>query len=308
MNAPKTAGVSVVLPNYNGRHLLEKNLPSLLEALDRVPHEILIVDDASQDDSVAFLQKHYPAIRVLVNTRNRGFSATCNKGIHAARLDLLCVVNTDVTFTRDYFRLAMAAFGDDRLFAVKGDIVNYRNGFDDVLNVDRTTRLYYKRGFLRFDTRDPHRQATLLDGRDGGFVGLGCCFLCDREKMLSLYGYDEIYSPFYWEDCDLAIRAQARGYTLLYLPEAKVFHQASSTLSHYRSDIRRKLVSNRNKFLFCWTHLDRKRFWVSHLPQLTLNLAARWLTLDWPYYAAFFMALTRWHKHQRPATILSGTD
>lgn len=294
--------ISIVLPNYNGRHLLEKNIPSLLEALDGMEHEIIVVDDCSKDDSVQFIEHSYPEIKLVINESNVGFSATCNKGIRTAGLELLCVVNTDVTFTADYFASLLPEFDDSSLFAVKGDIANYDKSYDDVLNIDRTTRLYYKRGFLRFDTSSPLTHRTQIVHNDEQFVCLGCCFVCNREMMLSLEGYDEIYSPFYWEDCDLARRAMEHGYRLLYLPGALVYHQASSTISNYRSNTRRRLVSNRNKFIFTWHHLDRRRLWLSHIPVTFLNLLSRWLVLDWKYYAALFMATARILERHRPSS------
>ncbi|MDT8283027.1 MAG: glycosyltransferase family 2 protein, partial [Gammaproteobacteria bacterium] len=276
-----------------GAGLLEKNLPALLEAIEGFEHEIIVIDDCSNDNSISFLEQTYPDITVIQNEVNLGFSATCNKGIHAARLELLCVVNTDVTFTQDYFKKTIKEFDDASLFAVKGDIINYNSSFDDVINIDRTTLLYYKRGFLRFGTKTPLTERTLITGDDAQFVGLGCCFVCRREQMLELGGFDEIYSPFYWEDCDLGRRAMQKGLKLLYLPTAKVFHQTSSTISNYRSHSQRRLVSNRNKFLFTWRHLEKRRLLLSHAPVTLLNLLSRWLILDWKYYAAFFMAIVR---------------
>ena len=285
--------ISVILPNFNGRGLLEKNIPSLFEALGDIDNEIIVIDDYSSDDSVQFLKETYPVIKVIRNEINLGFSATCNKGIKAAKLNLLCVVNTDVTFTPDYFTNMIREFDDTSLFAVKGDIVNYDKSFDDVINIDRTTTLYYKRGFLRFDTRTPITNRTVMTKKNSQFVALGCCFVCNREMMLQLKGFDEIYSPFYWEDSDLAQRALESDFKLLYLPESKVFHQASSTISNYRSNTQRRLVSNRNKFLFSWQHLDSKTFWMSHVPTTALNLLVRWLIIDWKYYVAFYNALNR---------------
>ena len=285
--------ISVILPNYNGRHLLEKNLPSLFEALDDLEHEIIVIDDNSPDDSVQFLENSYPDIKIIKSEINSGFSATCNKGIHAAQLDLLCIVNTDVTFTPDYFTKLLPEFDDPDLFAVKGDIINYKKSVDDAINTDRTTLVYYKRGFLRFDTKHPLTSRTLISGDDTQLVFLGCCFVCDRKMMLQLDGFDEIYSPFYWEDADLAQRALKRGFKLLYLPESSVYHQASSTIGNYRSYTLRRLVSNRNKFLFSWRHLDTGKLWFSHAPITLFNLLFRWLVLDWKYYAAFFWALAR---------------
>lgn len=291
--------ISVVLPNFNGRNLLQKNLPSLITALGDFDYEIIIVDDCSSDDSVKFLKETYPEIIIIYNKINLGFSATCNKGINTAKLKLLCVVNTDVTFTPDYFANMIAEFEDTSLFAVKGDIINYNQSLDDIINIDRTAVLYYKRGFLRFDTSNPLTQRTILSRADDIFVALGCCFVCNREMMIKLHGFDEIYSPFYWEDSDLARRAVCSGYKLLYLPKSVVYHQTSSTISKFRSNVRRQLVSDRNKFLFSWRHMDTKTFWISHLPTTALSLLLRWLIIDWKYYVAFYTALIRKLTFQR---------
>ncbi len=285
--------ISAILPNYNGRDLLQKNIPSLIEALNGIDNEIIVIDDCSSDDSVQFLKETYPDIKIIRNENNIGFSSTCNKGIKAAKMELLCVVNTDVTFTSDYFTNMASEFDDKSLFAIKGDIVNYASSYDDVMSIDRTTTLYYKRGFLRFDTSAPLTQRALLSGDDDIFVALGCCFVCNREMMIKLQGFDEIYSPFYWEDSDLARRAMRSGYKLLYLPESLVYHQASSTIGNYRSNAQRRLISNRNKFLFSWQHLDTKTFWLSHIPTTALNLLVRWIIIDWKYYVAFYTALIR---------------
>lgn len=285
--------ISIVLPNYNGRHLLEKNLPSIVEALAGFEYEIIIVDDCSTDDSVNFIQRFYPDIVLIQNENNLGFSATCNSGIFAAKKYLLCVVNTDVTFTPDYFSNLTHEFSDDTLFAVKGDIINYGESFDDVINIDRTGLLYYKRGFLRISAKEPLTTRTLISSKDKNFVCLGCCFVCNRTMMLQLKGFDEIYSPFYWEDIDIAKRAMKQGYKLLYLPESVVYHQASSTIATYRSNTLRRLVSIRNKFIFTWHHLDSSTLIFSHIPLTIINILTRWIILDWKYYTCLCWALSR---------------
>lgn len=287
--------VSIILPNYNGRHLLESNLPSIVNAAERngAPYEIIVVDDQSSDDSVEFLSQHYPQVRILRNEVNLGFSATCNRGIKAAQHPYLCVTNTDVTFTPDYFQKALPHFEDSSLFAVKGPILNYQDSIASVVNTETTSLLYYKRGFLRFNQRIEPRPESFTGEIDGQFVLLGCCFVCDRQKMGTLAGFDEIYSPFYWEDADLAIRALRSGYRLVYEAACPVYHQTSSTIGTYRSNTKRRLISNRNKFIFTWRHLRGANRWLSHIIFTLLSLLSRWLILDWKYYAAFFRALAR---------------
>ena len=79
--------ISVVIPTYKGKALLAQNLPSVFHALEQATtiFEIIVVDDASLDDTAAFLQEHYPSIKLLSNETNKGFSPTINKGIFAAQ-------------------------------------------------------------------------------------------------------------------------------------------------------------------------------------------------------------------------------
>jgi len=189
-------------------------------------------------------------------------------------------VNTDVTFTDDYFINASTCFTDDDVFAVKGDIINYRSEFDDVINIEKTSLLYYKRGFLRFNQRTEPDKKQFSSSINSQYVLLGCCFVCRRDMLKSLHGYDEIYSPFYWEDADLAIRALENGYRLMYDKDCRVYHQLSSTISNYRSNNHRRLISNRNKFIFTWRHLYETKDWLTHISYTSLNVLTRWITLD----------------------------
>jgi GT2 family glycosyltransferase len=287
--------ISVILPNYNGRSLLLNNIPSIVTSLEnaKCDFEIMVVDDCSTDDSVDMLKKEFPFVKVIVNETNQGFSYTCNKGIFNAKNPILCIVNTDVTFTPDYFTNGIGYFDDEHVFALKGDIINYQNTFDEVVSIEKVAQLFIKRGFLRFDKKAEYIPDSFTGEIGGQFVLLGCCFMCSREKALELKGFDEIYSPFYWEDSDLALKALHKGFKLIYEPSCVVYHQTSSTIPNYRSKTQRKLVSNRNKFIFSWKYLRGSKQWLSHIFYTFFNLSTRWIILDWKYYVAFFNALQR---------------
>jgi GT2 family glycosyltransferase len=287
--------ISVILPNYNGRSLLLSNIPSIVIALEnaKCDYEVIVVDDCSTDDSVDMLKKDFPFVKVIVNEINQGFSYTCNKGIFAAKNSILCIVNTDVTFTPDYFTNGIRYFDDENIFALKGNIVNYQNNINEIVSIEKTAQLFIKRGLLRFDKKVEYVPDSFTGEIGGQFVLLGCCFMCSREKALELKGFDEIYSPFYWEDSDLALRALRKGFKLIYEPSCVVYHKTSSTIPNYRSSTKIKLTSNRNKFIFSWKYLKGTKQWLSHIFYTFLNLSTRWIILDWKYYVAFFNALQR---------------
>jgi GT2 family glycosyltransferase len=287
--------ISVILPNYNGVVLLKNNLPSLIISLQNSKSlfEIIVVDDCSTDDSVKMLNKEFPNIKVIENETNQGFSYSCNQGIFKAKYSILCIVNTDVTFSTDYFLNGIKHFQNQNLFAVKGNIINYKTNFNDVVNIEKISLLYFKRGFLKFNQKIEYIPNSFTGNVGGQFILLGCCFLCDRNKMLELKGYDEVFSPFYWEDADLGLRALRKGYDLVYEPLCIVFHQTSSTISNYKSNRARRLVSMRNKFIFSWRHLKGFRQWFIHIFYTLFNISIRWIILDWKYYVSFSNAISR---------------
>mgnify|MGYP006190582323 FL=1 len=97
--------ISVILPNFNGKDLLEEFIPSIIEALhfSNLEYEFIVIDDHSTDNSVAYLQQQFPSINIIENKNNKGFSYSCNKGIEKATKDLVFLVNSDVKLSINYF-------------------------------------------------------------------------------------------------------------------------------------------------------------------------------------------------------------
>src|SRR5215510_13406516 len=91
---------SVVIPNWNGRGLLEKYIPSVIEALAGNPaNEILVVDNGSTDGSAQFLREHFPQVNVLALPENLGFGGGSNAGFRAAKNDIVVLLNSDMRVT-----------------------------------------------------------------------------------------------------------------------------------------------------------------------------------------------------------------
>ena len=94
---PRAESVSVVIPNWNGRDLLEKYLPSVIEAMaGHKRNEVIVVDNGSTDGSADFVAKTFPSVRVLRLPRNVGFGGGSNAGFRAARNDIVVLLNSDM--------------------------------------------------------------------------------------------------------------------------------------------------------------------------------------------------------------------
>ena len=113
------SSASVVIPNWNGRDLLERYLPSIIEALAGSPdNEIIVVDNGSADGSATMLAESFPSVRVLALDRNLGFGGGSNAGFRAAKNDIVILLNSDMRVEPDFLAPLLAGFTDEHVFAV----------------------------------------------------------------------------------------------------------------------------------------------------------------------------------------------
>jgi len=211
--------ISVVIPNYNGRHLLEQNLPSVYEALNntKTDFEIIITDDCSTDSSVAFIRQNYPLVRLIINDKNQGFSVSCNKGIALAEKDLILLLNTDIELNKDYFENQFKYFDLPDTFGVMSKIIGAKNGeTQDTARFLKYSGFKIKaNNFYHLENEDFLTPTAYLSGANA---------LIDTKKLKGIGGFDEIFSPFYCEDFELGLRAWRLGWKCYYDPKSYCIH------------------------------------------------------------------------------------
>lgn len=252
----KPAGLSVVIPNYNGKNLFARTMEPLFSVLKEltIPYEVIVVDDCSTDDSVSFLEERFPQIKILKNETNAGFSVTINKGIFACKYELVFLLNSDIIVTPGYFNNQFKYFGDRDTFGVMGRII----GWDDYIIQD-TARFPEHHG-----TKIKTSCNYLLDEMNGEPLYTlylsGANALVSREKLIELGGFDEIYSPFYIEDCDLSFRAWRLGWKCYYDHQSVCRHRTSSSIKNKSRKHYIETIYNRNKLFLHAIHLNRPLF------------------------------------------------
>lgn len=274
--------VSVVIPNYNGKKLLEEYLPSVIEALKQADteHEIIVSDDASTDDSVVFVKEKYPHIKIATSAINRGFSHTANNGIKLAGKKLVLLLNSDVKLKQDYFESQWKYFNDPATFGVMGSIWTE----DGKHLMDSAKYPAWKGAQLR--TTVNYRIKSKSSKPLLTLFLSGANALVDREKLMALQGFDTRYSPFYMEDVDLSVRAWRKGWKCYYEENAFCYHKLSESISSHSSEKKVRLISKRNKMLFHHIHLSGMRRVLWNIEN-TLNLLFRWLVADLSYYTYY---------------------
>lgn len=243
--------VSMVMPNLNGRTLLEKNLPKLIAAKEYFQNSIIetiIVDDGSWDDSCDFLKKNFPGVRLFKHTTNRGFSAAVNTGARAAKGDLILLINTDVIPNKDFLVKVLPNFDDNSVFAVS----LHEKGFGSAKGT-------FVDGYIQLamgEEGNKNHNSFYVSGGSGVFR---------RSTWVDLGGMDEkLLSPFYWEDIDLCYRASKRGYKLLWEPGGVVEHHHESTISKFSKTYVAR-IRERNQLLMLWKNITSSNLIRKHI-------------------------------------------
>jgi GT2 family glycosyltransferase/glycosyltransferase involved in cell wall biosynthesis len=274
---PSTRAVSIVLPNWNGRDLLEKFLPSVVAAARTNPaNEIIVVDNGSTDGSADFLREQFPAVRLLALDRNLGFGGGSNAGFHAATNDIVVLLNTDMRVEPDFLAPLVAGFSDERVFAVSCQIFLS----DPARTREETglTEARWREGALRVR----HRLDDSITGLYPCFYAGGGSSAFDRRKFLELGGFDPLLAPFYLEDTDLGYLAWKRGWKVLYQPRSIVYHEHRGTIGRHFSPAYIQAVYKKNFLLFAWKNIHEPRKTAAHFAFAFSDVALSALFGDTP--------------------------
>lgn len=288
--------ISVVIPNYNGRHLLERNLPYVYEALNhaKTDFEIIITDDCSTDSSVAFIQQNYPLVRLVINKKNEGFSVSCNKGIAIADKDLILLLNTDIELNKDFFESQFKYFELADTFGVMSKIIGAKNGeTQDTARFLKYSGFKIKaNNFFHLEDEDFLTPTAYLSGANA---------LIDTKKLKKIGGFDEIFSPFYCEDFELGLRAWRLGWKCYYDPKSYCIHDHSSTTKNYRTRNWVKAIFFRNRLFVHVIHLNKTQLLFWFLQITFIDMLFMWMGLKFYYYKSFGMFLNNLNhaKHSR---------
>jgi len=257
--APDNHAASVVIPNWNGRDLLEKYLPSVVEALAGNPdNEIVVVDNGSTDGSADFVRSAFPLVNLVALPTNLGFGGGSNAGVRAARNDVVVLLNSDMRVASDFLAPLLEGFGDPEVFAVSCQIF-----FSDPHKVREETGLtqgWWQDGGLKVR----HRIDSAIDELYPCFYGGGGSCAFDRRKFLELGGFDRLLEPFYLEDTDLGFMAWKRGWKVLYQPRSAVYHEHRGTIGKRFREDEIQAVLKKNYVLFAWKNIHEWRRLVSH--------------------------------------------
>ncbi len=244
--------IDIVIPSYNAEWLLEKNLPVVIKTSPEVD-KIIVVDDGGTDNAPKYMKKWAPQVICIRHEENIGFSKSVNEGVSHSKADFLVFINNDVYPQSGYIQSALKYFQDPKVFAV-----NFNEENSSWPQVSwHSGKFQFVRGE---DKKHPHFSA---------WPSGGSCIL-RRSIWDKLGGFNEIYSPAYWEDIDIGWRAWRSGYKIIWAPEPKVVHHHESTFG-LKNKQYMDLVKQRNELLFTWQNFSDFKMLLSHVGFLVSN-------------------------------------
>ncbi|UYW02341.1 glycosyltransferase family 2 protein [Flavobacterium agricola] len=259
--------LALVILNWNGKNLLEQFLPSVVKYSQQA--QIYVADNASTDNSVAFLQQHYPEIIIIQNDKNYGYAAGYNLALKKVEEPILCLLNSDIEVTENWLTPILNVFSEKQNVAiVQPQIADYKNkklyeyagaagGFIDKYG------FAYCRGriFETLEAKNTYGSAPI-------FWASGACFFIKKDVFNSLQGFDTDFFA-HQEEIDLCWRAYNANYQAYYCAESTVYHLGGATLQH--SNPKKTFLNFRNSLCMLAKNLPKNKLFAIIFLRLCLD-------------------------------------
>ena len=299
-------GVSIVIPNWNGKKLLADYFDSVIKAAEFYREhsgsnvEVIVVDDASTDGSREWLSDNFAGhafVRIIELETNVGFLRAVNHGFAHAKYPIVFLLNNDVSVEHDSIMPLVGHFEDERVFAVccRADrIVSGRlDGGGKLGSFERG----HWRVFLNYEIAP--NAAELEHIEYYSFYGSGGYTAYDREKLTILGGFQDCLAPIYWEDVEICYRAWKRGWVVKYEPQSGVHHLGSATMGKEKMRSEMAVITERNRLIMTWINLHDRRWMAAHIFLVLMKSAGSLLTFRLTFLKSLFGALSRFTAIQR---------
>ena len=266
--------VAVVILNYNGRKFLEEFLPNVIANCDPALAEVVVADNASTDDSVAFMREHFPEIRLIENDSNGGFTTGYNLALRQVEAQYYVLLNSDIEVAPHWIEPVIAMMdADPQIAACQPKILSYYNkdqfeyagacgGFIDKYGYP------FCRGrvFQNLET-DEHQ----YDEPKEVFWATGACMFVRADLYHQIGGLDDSFFA-HMEEIDLCWRLKNAGYKVYCCPQSWVYHIGGGTLP--KNSPRKTYLNFRNNLSLLVKNLPKRRVHRTILYRIFLDWVA----------------------------------
>ena len=249
--------VAVVILNWNGRKHLEQFLPAVVAST--YPNlEVVVADNASTDDSVAWLRTHFPTVKLVIHSENGGFARGYNQALTQVEADYYVLLNNDVEVMAGWLEPAVQLMENDpNIAAIQPKILSFhqKDHFEYAGACGGWIDKYgypFARGRV-FDTCEPDN--AQYNDNQPVFWASGAALFIRASVFHELKGFDEYFFA-HQEEIDLCWRLQLTGYSVWVCPASVVYHVGGGTLP--AGNQRKVFLNFRNGLLMMYKNLPQK--------------------------------------------------
>lgn len=261
--------VAIVILNYNGRKTMETCLPSVVQY--STDATIYIADNASTDDSVAWLQQNYPTIKIIRLDTNYGFAEGYNQALKQVSESYWVLLNSDVEVTLNWLHQPIELLKNNSEIAVVQPKIKdfYRRDYFEYAGaaggwIDEFGIPFSRGRILENLEKDIHQ----YDDTTSVFWASGACFFIKKEIYQSLKGFDGDFFA-HMEEIDLCWRIQRAGKKIYYTSQSEVYHMGGATLN--KTNPKKVFLNFRNSLWMLHKNLPTKNLWSTIFLRLCID-------------------------------------
>jgi hypothetical protein len=285
--------VSIIIPHWNNVHVISECLNSI-SSTDFPNLEIIIVDNASSDNSVEWIKSNYPRVTLIENDKNYGYAGGCNIGADHANGEYLIFLNNDTIQEKNWVsNLVETMNSNSRIAALQPKVLNYYNKklFDYAGGSGGQMDVYcfpFARGRIFAKQEIDEGQ---YNNKEKCFWSSGTCFMVRKNLFYKAGGFDDTFFA-HMEEIDLCWRLYAMGFEVWVDPQAIVYHKNALTLPMHTH--KKHYLNHRNSLLMLFSNYSIKNIFLMGIPRLILEIVACFysiLMLDWRHFTAILRSL-----------------
>ena len=263
--------IAIVILNWNGKQLLEKFLPSILNFSNLSNVEIYVADNASTDDSITYVQQTFPTVKIVQNKKNGGYAKGYNDALKHIDADIYGLINSDVEVTSNWLNTIISTFETEpNTTIIQPKILDFKNkehfeyagaagGFVDKYGYP------FCRGRIFSELEKDEKQ---FNDTCEIFWASGACFFIRAITFKELNGFDEDYFA-HQEEIDLCWRAKNLNYIIKYVGTSTVYHVGGATLKE--ESPRKTFLNFRNSLFTLIKNLPQNKLFVIIFMRLVLD-------------------------------------
>ena len=290
--------LGIVILNWNGTELLKKFLPPLLNHTPK-EHNIYIIDNGSNDNSINFINENFNEINIIKLEKNYGFAKGYNLGLKEVNDDILCLLNNDVQVTKGWTKNILKQFENEpKTMVIQPKMMNYKQkGYFDYAGA--AGGFLDKYGYPYCNGRignKVEKDYLQYDKNTDIFWACGACFFIRNKTFKKMNGFDNLFWA-HMEEIDLCWRIQNSGGLIKYNCNSLVYHLNAGTLNH--NNVKKTYLNFRNK-LFMLTKNSQNNLFFLLLQKSFYDLVISYYILfskGIKHFFAIFRAYFSFYKH-----------